>query len=162
MTLAAYGGPASWAGNGGGAYTFLKANGYLHTGAVATAAPTATLFGAPYEVDLLGYAVAPRSNNLWVFSYLFLAPASAAADPAVWVEAEFSTFLAAVSGAGSSGGGPGNDTGTLHVFTATADLSDSTSRQARARFLDASISSDTRAFGGLEILLTWRLYQELG
>jgi hypothetical protein len=158
VDLAVYGGPASWRGDQTGGYTgFVAAQGYLQAGPVQYSPPTATLFGHPFPVDLLGYADAARSNNTWVFVYNFLAPAGfgGLGSAGLWVEHELNTFLASTRGSNSDGSSA--QTGTLGVYL--ADLA--TVVSAKARLLDASITSDKRFFGNLELQITWLLFEDL-
>jgi hypothetical protein len=150
--LPLYGGPSSWtSANPGGAYTFDAHQGFLQTAPFSMLAPAGTLFGAPFEVDLLGGARGTRQNNLWVWSYIWMpAPGVADADPASWIEGEFAKFMAAVSPAS------GYDTGTLAIYL--ADLSGT--KSAAARFMDATVSADTRAWGGLTAMLIFRLKED--
>lgn len=151
--LTLYGGPAAWNTYSG----FVAQQGYLQSGPIQYNAPVATLAGNAFPVDLLGYGAAPRTNNDWVWCYLFLAPDnfSPYASPALWVEHEVNSFYAACTGTNSDG--TSAQTGTLTVYL--ADLA--TTVSAHARLIDASITSDRRTFGSLEMLITWRLFEDL-
>ena len=118
--LPLYGGVASWtSAKAGGSYSFDAHQGFLQTAPFSMLAPAGTLFGAAFEVDLLGGAAGVRQNNLWIWSYIWMpAPGVADADPASWIEGEFATFMA------------------------------------------ATVSADTRAWGGLTAMLTFRLKED--